>query len=190
MDGSDDAEAWCQDVEVVLDRARGDYGQSSLFAWSGGAFLSAVVANRYAALHRHIYAAPAFFLRAPIVENMSAWSQVASGDLPVPYDALHDFAASSNVRGFIAHDPQRLKSVPRRLAVALESLRRRAIDDAHCVGVPTMTLLAGQDTIVDNAATFRLLAIHGEVVQIDGGHGFVLEHPHDIGTRVVSFLKG
>jgi pimeloyl-ACP methyl ester carboxylesterase len=134
-----------------------------------------------------IYAAPVFYLQAAISERMAAWP---SGEdrLPLPFHPLDDFSDVPAVRSMIANDSLRWQHVPRRFVAAVGEARRRAMAEVPAIRVPTMTLLAARDSIVDNDPTRALLAAAGAVHTIEACHAMVLEEPEAIAARVASFL--
>ena len=79
----------------------------------------------------------------------------------VPLDDPHLFTDSPAFARFLENDPLAVRAVSLRFLAATLALDRRVPAAVRNLRVPALALLAGEDRIVDNPATRRLLGTCG-----------------------------
>jgi alpha-beta hydrolase superfamily lysophospholipase len=189
-DDASDPEAWIADVHAALALARAEARRVALLGWCWGARLALVAAGS-AKVDRVVLAAPGLILPPAVEERARAIAAAASeandpAELPFPF-AEQDFSDSPEVHAFIAGDRWRWRTQPREFARASRALLERSLAAAATLEVPSLTLLAADDRIVDSERTrARLERSHIRVIA--GGHALVLERPAEVAAEIAGWL--
>ncbi|MFH0910102.1 MAG: 2-dehydropantoate 2-reductase, partial [Planctomycetota bacterium] len=135
-------------------------------------------------------------------KDLSFWqkSRVAAGvlftdgslSIPLAFQE-EDFTRRSDRQDYIRTDPYRVRAVS--AAFCVESLKMDRYIEAHIpqLRVPTQLLLAGDDAIVDNAATDRLFSLAGgfrkrTVVHEGAAHSLVFESPERTAREIGEWM--
>lgn len=121
--------------------------------------------------------------------RVAAGALGGAGERPVPLRLRPEhFSKDAARQAFIAADPHRVRSVT--AAFCLETLKMRRFAAEHAARRPlprSRLLLAGDDAIIDNAATAALLEKCGAEVSVFSGaaHSLVLEEPARVAQEIL-----
>jgi 2-dehydropantoate 2-reductase len=131
--------------------------------------------------------------RSPsLLQKLSVARGILAGNglntIPLPI-AVDDFTTRSERQAYIQTDPSRIKEVT--AAFCLESVKmdRYIAEEIERLRIPTLLLLAGKDSIIDNQATQALLerAPHSQLTvhtHEDAAHSLVFETPERTATEL------
>jgi len=185
----DRAETWLADVAAAADLARRETGAAAvhLLGVSWGGKLALACAGRRPELYRSLtMAAPGICPRVDVslaVKVRVAKCLLAGRPLarfPVPLADPRLFTENPERVRYIAADPMSLREVTARFMYESRRLDRIARAAARRVRLPVFLALAGNDRIIDNAATRRLVqgmpgAIRRIVEYAGAGHTLEFE---------------
>lgn len=184
--GADDPEEWIADVRAAVSLCRDGSPGVALLGWCWGARLALVAAGS-TEVDRLVLAAPGLVMSPAVEARAQAIARRASGsELPFPF-ADEDFSDSPPVRAFIREDPWRWRFQSRSFTQASRSLLERSLAAAAALAVPTLTVFASEDRIVDNERTRARLTV-SRMQMLRGGHALVLESTEPVAAAVADWL--
>jgi 2-dehydropantoate 2-reductase len=177
---------------------RRQYGTVHLVGLSWGGLYALYAALRRGFLFDTVtLLAPGIFAKKDIAfadRLFGAWAflrgRADAERLPLRIDP-EDFTRRFDKREFIYNDPLRVREVTVRFGIETMKMRAFVRESAGLRRPPDLQcLLAGQDRIVDNRRTERLLARYGaRVAHYDGqAHSLVYEQPGRVGADVAEFI--
>lgn len=155
-----------KDVDCFIKHICDEHGFNSndivVLGQSVGAVLLSTWVHDYAPKIRGmVLAAPAFKIKlyVPGASKMIATRQKLTGV----------FTVNSYVKAhYLSHDPERIQSynqdplitrpIASNLLLGLEEAAQRCVDDAHAITVPTLTLVSGDDWVVEKAPQYEFMA--------------------------------